>query len=170
MKKSSSISVFYGLVLTVALIGYFLILSLFGLHIYVWFSLVNGILTGLVIFWAIKQYRARKKRFKYEKGFMVGLVTGGIGTILFTFFFALYASYANPDFTTELVNKWAMMSSFDMGIGQVIFTVGIMGAVSTFILTLACMQYLKESWNPHQTHDDKKDASNPNFYKAERKA
>jgi hypothetical protein len=101
---------------------------------------------------------------------MVGLFTGGIATILFTFFFALYASYIDPDFTAELVHEWDMVTNFEMGIGQVIFTVGIMGAVTTFILTLASMQYLKESWNPHQTHEGKKEAANPNFYKAERKS
>ncbi len=170
MKKSSHIALKYSLLLTAILIGYFLILSLMGLHLYVWFSLLNAVFTGLIIFYAIKKYKDLKTRFKYEKGFMVGLFTGGIATILFTFFFALYASYIDPDFTTELIEKWAMVSSFDMGMGQVIFTVGIMGAVSTFILTLASMQYLKESWNPHHTQVKKKETSNSNIYKPERKS
>lgn len=161
--KSSAIPLRYGIILGVALIVYFLILSLFGLHTYVWFSLANGILTGVGIFMATKDFKAKKKNFKYQKGFMAGLMTGFYATVIFTIFFAIYASNINPDFTSELLKEWAM--SPDMGFGQVVFVVATMGFVTTFILTLACMQLFKDSWNPHHPGEKQEAGKNPNYFK-----
>lgn len=152
--KSSSIPLRYGVILGVILIVYFLVLSLFGWHTYVWFSLANAIFTGIGIFMATKDYKARKKNFKYQKGFMAGLKTGFIATVLFTVFFAIYAGNINPSFTDELLANWDMLPDAGTGFGQIILVVATMGFVSTFILTLACMQLFKDSWNPH--HPTKK--------------
>lgn len=149
--KSSAIPLRYGVVLGVVLIVYFLIFSLFELHSYVWFSLANGVFTGIGIFMAIKDFKAKKKNFKYQKGFMVGLKTGFYATAIFTVFFAIYASNIDPTFTNELLNRYEV--NYQTGFGLVIFTVGLMGVVSTFILTLACMQLYKESWNTHKPHE-----------------
>lgn len=149
--KTKSISFRYGIGLAIALIAYFLILSLFGLHIYIWYSLFNGILTGIGIFLALRAYRTQNKNSSYGKGFMTGFLTGFTATVIFTCFFALYSTYINPDFTEAIIEHWDMAS--DMGLGQIIFVVAVMGFVSSFILTLVCSQYLKDSWNAHSKKD-----------------
>lgn len=152
--KSSAIPLRYGIILGVILIVYFLILSLFDLHTYVWFSLFNAVFTGIGIFMATRDYKARKKNFKYQKGFMAGLKTGFIATVIFTVFFAIYASNINPTFTDALLDNWNMLPDSGTGFGQIILVVATMGLISTLVLTFACMQLFKESWNTH--HPKKK--------------
>ena len=152
--KSSAIPLRYGLILGSLLIVYFLVLSLVGLHTYVWFSLVNGILTGVGIFMATRDFKAKEgKAFKYQNGFMTGLMTGFYATLIFTIFFAIYASNINPDYTDELLNIWNMPG--ETGFGLIILVVATMGAASTFVLTLACMQLFKDSWNTHKPQQQK---------------
>lgn len=151
--KSSAIPLRYGVILGVVLIAYFLIFSLFGLHTYVWFSLLNAVFTSAAIFWTTKDFKAHKRNFKYQKGFMAGLKTGFYGTVIFTVFFAIYASNINPNFIDELLTRYDV--NYDSELALVIFTVGTMGAVTTFIATLVCMQLFKDSWNPTKPREHK---------------
>lgn len=148
--KSSSIPLRYGIVLSVTLILYFLILSLFNLHTYVWFSFVNAVLTGGGIFLSIRDYKRKTDKFDYPRGISAGLKTGIAATLIFTLFFAIYATYINPGFIDLLVESWNMLPDSKRAFAQVIFVVGLMGFVSTFILTLVCMQLFKDSWNTHE--------------------
>lgn len=163
--KSSSIPLKYGVVLGIVLIVYFLILSLFDLHTYVWFSMINAVLTGVGIFMTTKDYKQKKKNFKYQKGFMAGLKTGFIATVIFTVFFAIYASNINPTFTDELLSNWDMIPTTGTGFGQIVLVVATMGFASTFVLTLACMQLFKDSWNPHHPGDKTETEKKPNHFK-----
>lgn len=163
--KSSAIPLRYGIILGAVLIVYFLILSLFDLHTYVWFSLANAVLTGIGIFLATKEYRIRKKNFKYQKGFMAGLKTGVYATLIFTVFFAIYASNINPTFTNELLNNWNMVTDVGTGLGQVILVVATMGLISTLVLTFACMQLFKESWNTQGTKEKTDLGKKANYFK-----
>ena len=43
-----------------------------------------------------------KHDFNYELDFKAGMVTGGVATLIFTFFFAFYATEINTDFLKEL--------------------------------------------------------------------
>ncbi len=149
--KSSAIPLRYGVILGVILVIYFLILSLLGLHTYVWFSLLNAVFTSAAIFMATKDFKSRKRNFKYQKGFMAGLKTGFYGTVIFTVFFAIYASNIDPNFIDALLSRYDM--NYDSQLALVIFTVGIMGVVTTFIATLVCMQLFKDSWNTSKTQD-----------------
>lgn len=154
--KSSAIPLRYGVILGVILIVYFLILSLFGLHTYVWFSLANAVFTGIGIFIATRDFKAKKKNFRYHKGFVAGLKTGFIATVIFTVFFAIYASNINPSFTDELLSTWHALPVSGTGFGQIILVVATMGFVSTFILTFVCMQLFKDSWNTHHPKQNEK--------------
>lgn len=144
--KNSSVPVIYGLVVAAGLIAYFLLLSIFGLHTNPIYSVFNMVITAAGIYLAITKYRRDKgQKFKYQKGFMTGVGTGFIATIIFTIFFGVYSTELNPDFVQELLADWG--SDWFMNIGMLLFTVALMGFASTFVLSLAFMQLLKESWN-----------------------
>lgn len=141
-----SIPIKYGIAIGAGLIAYFLILSLFGAHVYPIYSLFNGVIMGFGMFQALKHYRQSKgNKFKYQKGFMASLLTGINASILFTIFFGLYATEFNPDFLNELITVW--IADYNTHIGIVIFVVAVMGFATSLVLTLAYMQLFKDSWN-----------------------
>lgn len=141
-----SIPIKYGLFISVGLIAYFLILSLFGAHTNPFFSLFNPVIVGVGMFAAITAFKKHKGgKFKYQKGFMTGLVAGFISTVVFTAFFAFYATELEPNFLDRLLEMWE--SDWYINIGMVIFTVALMGFATTVVLTLAFMQIFKDSWN-----------------------
>ena len=144
--KRSSVPLVYGSFIAVGLIVYFLILSLFGLHEQPVYSAFNIVITGVGMYLAIRKYMALKKsKFVYQKGFSVGLATGFIATVIFTAFFAIYASELNPEFSKELIMMWE--TDWFVNIGMLVFTVALMGFATTFVMTLAIMQRYKPSWN-----------------------
>lgn len=144
--KNFSVPIKYGLIIAVGLIVYFLILSLFNAHIYPLFSLFNGVIMAGGMWLALKAYRSSKgAKFKYQKGFMASLLTGFNATIVFTIFFAFYATELSPDFLGNLINMWRTDYGTDIGI--VLFVVAVMGFATSLVLTLAYMQLFKDSWN-----------------------
>ncbi|MFD1094786.1 DUF4199 domain-containing protein [Salegentibacter chungangensis] len=144
--KKYSIPIKYGVAISAGLIAYFLILSLFNLHINPIYSLFNGVIMGYGMFEAIKHYQLQQgKKFKYQKGFMALLLTGFNATIIFTIFFGIYATEINPDFPDNLLTMWR--TDYGTGIGIILFVVAIMGFATTLVLALTFMQLFKDSWN-----------------------
>lgn len=136
----------FGIATSGSLIAYFLILSLFELHTNVFYSLFNGIITGFGIYEAIKYLRIENKpTFNYGRGFTAGIVTGFVATLIFTIFFAFYATEINIDFLPELSEQW--FKNDNTGAGIVFFTVAIMGFATSLVLTLSFMQLFKSSNN-----------------------
>jgi predicted membrane metal-binding protein len=147
--KLFSLPIRFGIATSGSLIAYFLVLSLFGLHTNVFYSLFNGVITGFGIYEAIKYYRLELgKKFDYAKGFTAGIVTGFLATLIFTLFFAVYSTEFNPEFLQELSTKW--FNEFRNFEGIVFFTVAIMGFATTLVLTLSFMQLFKTSNNPRK--------------------
>ena len=136
----------FGVATSGSLIAYFLILSLFDLHTNVFYSLFNGVITAFGIYEAIKYFKIRSgPAFNYGKGFMAGIVTGFIATLIFTLFFAFYATEVNLDFLGKLSKVW--FKDYHTSAGIVFFTVAIMGFATTLVLTLSFMQLFKASGN-----------------------
>lgn len=144
--KNLTLPIRFGIVTSACLIAYFLILSLIGKHTNIFFSLVNGVITGFGIYETIKYTKLRLgKDFSYGKGFIAGITTGFVATLLFTVFFALYSTELNADFLNKLSEVWAKdYANFE---GIVFFTVAIMGFATTLVLTLSFMQLFKTSNN-----------------------
>ncbi|MGB3774700.1 MAG: DUF4199 domain-containing protein, partial [Leeuwenhoekiella sp.] len=122
----------FGLAIAGSLIVYFLLLSIFNLHINPLFSLFNGAITGFGIYEAIKYYKREKgASFEYSDGFSVGVVTGFVATILFTIFFGLYAGNFNQDFLDNIINKWE--DTYNTSLGSMIFLVAIFGFATSLV-------------------------------------
>lgn len=144
--KQFALPIRFGIATSGCLIAYFLVLSLFGLHTQVWYSLFNGLITGFGIYEAIKIFKLKEgENFNYGKGFTAGVVTGFFATLIFTVFFAVYATEINLEFLKELSAVW--FKSFENFEVIVFFTVAIMGFATTLVLTLSFMQLFKSTKN-----------------------
>lgn len=144
--KNLSVPIKYSLFISIGLIIYFLFISLFNAHTNPFFSLFNPVIVGAGMYLAINAYKKKKgTKFKYQKGFKTGVIAGFLATIIFTTFFAFYATELDPDFIDKMLARWD--SEWYINIGMLIFTVALMGFATTVVLTLAFMQILKDSWN-----------------------
>ncbi|NND62808.1 MAG: DUF4199 domain-containing protein [Flavobacteriaceae bacterium] len=135
----------YGIGVAVLLIAYFLLTKLVGLHQYPILSAMNGVFIGGGIFYAIKNYKASTSSFKYQDGFQTGLFTGGLATIIFSIFMAVYIFQIDTQFATAVLDSWNL--NFNKGSLILVLSLIIMGFSTSFVLTLAFMQLLKDSWN-----------------------
>ena len=141
-----SIPVKYGVAISIILIAYFLICTLFGVHINPIYSLFNNFIMGIGLYTALKQYRLHPDgKLNYQKGFVIGLLTGFYATVIFTIFFAIYSTEINPEFLNQLLPMWR--GTYSTSTGMIIFAVAVMGFATTLVLTLTFMQLLKDSWN-----------------------
>ncbi len=139
----------YAIAISGCLIAYFLILSLMDLHTNPVFSFFNAIITAFGIYAAIRSYKSEQgENFEYSKGFTVGILTGFISTIIFTVFFAFYATELDEEFLPNLLK--IIDREYDDSIGIVSFVVAIMGFATSVVATLTFMQYFKKSWNISQ--------------------
>src|SRR5690606_35747357 len=137
-----SLPIRFGIVTAAVLVAYFLTLALFGKHTNIFYSFFNVVITGLGIFETIRYMRIRQdKGFRYGNGFTAGVVTGFVATLLFTLFFAFYATEVDTSFLVHLSKAWS--SDYKNFEGIVFFTVAIMGFATTVVLTLAIMQLFK---------------------------
>lgn len=149
MASSFSVALRYGIFVTTALIAYFLVLRLFGLHENPWLRLFNGVAMAAGIFYAIKYFKLiAGNTFTYVDGFKTGLITGFIATILFTIFMAVYMFHLDPEFTQMLLGEW--FNNYGEGAGILVFIILIEGLASTVVLTLTFMQIFKKSNNLSQ--------------------
>jgi hypothetical protein len=135
----------YGISIAIILIIYFLLLKLIGFHQYPIFSSANGLIFAFGIYMAMKKYASTTSSFKYEKGFEVGLLSGGIASIVFTLFMAIYMYQLDAEFSNAIMEKWNL--EYEAGTLMLIISILIMGFATSLVLTLAFMQLLKNSWN-----------------------
>ena len=143
MKSTASVSLRYGLIIAAALIAYFLILRLLGLHMNPWFRLFNGVIMAAGLYMSIKFYKSDNEVFNYTNGFATGLLTGIFATIIFTVFMSIYMFHLDRDFMNHLLKNWVKNSSYGGGI--LIFIILVEGVSSTAVLTLMFMQILKKT-------------------------
>ncbi|OBX21349.1 MULTISPECIES: DUF4199 domain-containing protein [Bizionia] len=144
--KNFILPVRFGLITSAVLIAYFLILALVDKHTNPVFSFLNAAITAFGIFETIRYYKLEQgDSFTYSNGFIAGLLSGFIATVVFTIFFLLYITEINGDFVSEV------LSLVDYGtpvsVGVMTFVVGIMGVATTVISAFTVMQYFKKSWN-----------------------
>jgi hypothetical protein len=144
--KNLSIAIRFGLIMSVCLIAYFLILGIFNLHINPIFSVFNGVIIGFGIFETINYSKYKEgKDYNYINGFKYGIVSGGIATLIFTIFFTFFATEIDPKFIYNLLGY--IGGEYEVHVGLVGFSVAIMGLSSTVILTLTAMQLFKPTYN-----------------------
>ncbi|RMA65756.1 DUF4199 domain-containing protein [Ulvibacter antarcticus] len=135
----------YGILMAIALVAYFLLLKLFGLHQYPVFSAANGIIFGAGLMMAMRRYKRDAGSFKYEKGFQVGFMSGALASVIFTIFMAIYMYQIDTEFAVRILESWGQ--GYELGTFMLLFTIFVMGVSTSLVLSLAYMQLLKDSWN-----------------------
>lgn len=142
----------YGIGIAIVLIVYFLILKVIGLHNYPAFSVANGLIYGVGLYLAIQNYKESLGEIEYGHGFATGMAVGGIATVIFTVFMAIYTFQIDTEFAAEIIKNWDM--GYELGTSAIVISILIMGFATTLVLTLAFMQRFKKSWNIGQVRRD----------------
>lgn len=142
----------YGVGTAIILIAYFLLTKVLGWHEYPILSALNGVIYGAGLFYALKSYKKTTPAFRYADGFQLGLFVGGIATILFSAFMAVYIFAIDQEFSRAVLDSWGL--NLNKGSLIMIVSLVIMGFATTFVLTLTFMQLLKESWNQRTYHSE----------------
>jgi len=144
--KSNLIYVKYGVLIAIALIVYFLIVRLIGLHENHWLRLLNGVIVAYGIYAVIRKKKALENdKFEYFSGFATGIGAGILATAIFVFFMGIYLFHIDPTFAENIMAKW--MTSYNGGPEILLFILAIEGVSSSVVLSLTFMQKFKISRN-----------------------
>ena len=145
----------YGVYLAITLIAYFILLDLLGLADNVYFSFFNAVLTAGSLFLAVRDvYKHEKENFKYMEGFQAALVSGFIGTLIFTVFMAIYIYEINPDLGAEIRQQVEIAGS---GVNVAILLFVFLSGIATTIVSALCiLPIYKRSWNTRNVRSTQK--------------
>ncbi len=81
----------YGVRIAAGLILYFVIMSILGLGHHVELRLVNLLILTVGIYLALKKFKStHTDRLNYFRGLIMGVATGGIGSLIFGIFLFIY--------------------------------------------------------------------------------
>ncbi|MFD0963752.1 DUF4199 domain-containing protein [Pseudofulvibacter geojedonensis] len=145
MEQSKS-AIKYGIVIGSVLIGYFLIIRSLGLAEVYWLRLINGIILGYGIYYAIKKNKEYlNNHINYFDGIGLGIKSGLVATGIFVTFLAIYMYHIDTGFSERLMTKlgWNINNPEKI----LLVTIFMEGIASTVILSLTFMQLFKTSWN-----------------------
>ncbi len=143
----------YGLYIAATLIGYFLLIDLLGLAEVVYLSFVNAIITAGCIFLAVRDvYKHKKDNFEYMEGFTASLMSGLIGTTIFTVFMAVYLFEIRPELAASLKEQITIAGSgIEMAILLFVF---LSGVATTVVSALVVLPLYKQSWNTRKVRKE----------------
>jgi len=142
--KSKTLYVKYGLLIGAALIAYFLLIRLVGLHDNHWLRVLNGVIVAYGIYAVIKKKKSiEKENFEYFSGFATGILTGVIATMVFVLFMGIYLFHIDTPFAALLMGYLAGVGGPEI----LLLILAIEGVSSSVILSLTFMQKFKVSRN-----------------------
>lgn len=132
----------YGLFTSVGMIVYFIVASLAGLVERIEFSFLNGVILAVGVCLAIVNYkRFRQDRMPYLHGFGTGIITAIVASVVFAFFFIIYAGVLNRHIMDGI--RAADLFGFDLSVTIAFLAIILQGAMSGVIISLIAMQYYK---------------------------
>ncbi len=134
----------YGVLMTLALVGYFLLMKAFGLAEIVELRAFNLVILASFVLISIDRYKRLKgNHMPYLRGIGVGLLTSVIGVFLFSILLLVYITILDPSFMEAIKQN----EPFGIHLTPLLVTVAILieGIASGFIASFAIMQYYKVS-------------------------
>jgi hypothetical protein len=150
-KSVMSSGIGFGLLTAVALVAYFLIMSLFNLHHIVELRFLNGVIVTIGICWAIYKFKEQNNGYiRYLDGLGLGFTTAAVAAVLFAIFMVLYVTVINDAFLATLRAR----QFFGEGLSViVVFAVIILeGVISGFMVAFIAMQYFKSEKRSHTSY------------------
>lgn len=138
------VSLKYGILVGLAHIVYFLIMSVLGLHHIIELSFISSLfLIGGIVLAISKFKRAKNGMIRYFEGLGIGATVGAISSVILGIFLVFYISLVN---STYLENLQAS-ALFPEGISLLslfILTI-IYGTIPGFIIAFIAMQWFKRA-------------------------
>ena len=138
-----SISIRYGLLSTLGLIAYFLIMKIVGLVYMVELRTLNFIILLAGIYTALKKFqKTGKEPVTYLNGMALGTLTSAIAVIPFAIFIFVYLQVDNG--LMEVIKNRDSFGTF-LNPYMLAFVIGFEGIFSGLILTFILMQWMRKS-------------------------
>src|ERR1035437_2694438 len=148
-KSIQQLGIKTGLVISLLLIAYFLMMKELHLVQIIEFRFLNFIIFLGGIIYAYRKYKEPNKNIEYMSGMGLGLVTTASSVIPFVLFIYVYFSFINPTLLMELKSNSVMMGQY-ISASSAAGTVLIEGMCSGLILSFVMMQYYKSGFNKQE--------------------
>ncbi|UYZ64170.1 DUF4199 domain-containing protein [Hymenobacter weizhouensis] len=134
----------YGLYTGVGMMAYFVLASLLGIYARIEFSFLNLVILTVGICLAIANYkRYRQDRMPYLHGFGTGIITASVASVVFGFFFIVYAGVLNRAIMEGI--RGTDLFGFDLSVTIAFLAIMLQGAMGGVIISLIAMQYFKSA-------------------------
>ena len=132
----------YGVMMTLALVGFFFLMKAFGLEHNLELRALNLFILCCFVLMAIKKYKKiNGQQLVYFKGLLLGVLTSTIGVFTFAIMVTLYITIISPEFM-ELIREREPFGDF-LNPFLIAFTICIEGIASGFLASFALMQYYR---------------------------
>ncbi|WOI22214.1 DUF4199 family protein [Nonlabens ulvanivorans] len=137
------------------LIAYFLLIASIGVADKVYLSFLNAPIMAIGLYFIIRSvFKSQPNDFKYMDGFLSGLASGFLISIVFTVFMAIYLFEINPDLVQEMSASIPLASGTDeVGLLLFIFLSGVSTAI---VSSLLIIPIFKQSWNTRGMRNSQK--------------
>jgi hypothetical protein len=152
MKTSQTTT--YTLLMALALIMYFLIINKIGYGAQSYLSLFNVIIVGIGIFFVIRNVHKNTVKFKYLDGFVAGIKSGFVATLIFTVFMAIYLFEIDPELAQEL--KKQITTAGEEIEFALLLSILLSGVATSIVTPLVILPIYMKSWNTKDTRKRQK--------------
>jgi hypothetical protein len=152
MKTSQTTT--YTLLMALALIIYFLIINKIGYGAQSYLSLFNVIIVGIGIFFVIRNVHKNTVKFKYLDGFVAGIKSGFVATLIFTVFMAIYLFEIDPELAQEL--KKQITTAGEEIEFALLLSILLSGVATSIVTPLVILPIYTKSWNTKDTRKRQK--------------
>jgi hypothetical protein len=138
-----------GVITSLALIAYFLIMKFLGLERVLEFRYFNFFILLAAISYAINKLKHENEEEDfYLKGMAIGFYTSVVAIFIFSFFISFYLAFIDPSFMKYIQTTVSHGQLFNT---PVVFLILFMeGLASGVIITFTMMQFFKSPARAHQ--------------------
>jgi len=144
LPEIQKIALKHGILMMLALVGYFFLMKAFGLEHHLELRALNLIILFSFVFTALKTYKKQNNnQLPYLVGIQLGMLTSVIGAISFAGLVFIYVTVLVPDFMVEIREQEPFGQFLNPFL--VTFTIIIEGSFSGFLASYASLQYLRPS-------------------------
>ena len=134
----------HGILLMLALVGFFFLMKAFGLEHHLELRALNIIILFSFVYSALITYKKRNNnQLPYLAGIQLGIFTSIIGVVSFAALVLIYITVLVPSFMVEIKEQEPFGDFLNPFL--VTFTIILEGSFSGFLASYASLQYLRPS-------------------------
>lgn len=138
----------YGLRIAAGLIGYFIIMEIFGLAYFVELRYLNVVVLAIGVFYALRKFRhTHHENLNYFRALATGVATAAIGCVVFSVFLFIYLKF-DPSMMQFIRDNEPMGQYLNPYMAA--FVIALEGVFSGFLVTFILINYIPtDSPNDH---------------------